>query len=111
MAEYIYILENKFTPEQVDLIDCAIRGMYLANRSEDHAAQNGCYGGFSDALTRLFKEVYGDAIGEALYNRYEFDSSTGGEFIHWFDHIVETDRGSADTILNDCPAVTIKGIG
>ena len=110
MPSYIHIIENKFTPEQVDLIDCAVRGMYLANRSEDHASQNGCYGGFSDALTRLFKEVYGDRVGDSLYNRYQFDCSNGGEFIHWFNHIIDEDKRSADELMDHASALILEDV-
>lgn len=105
----ILILQNKFNLNQVELIDHAIKGMVLANAMEDHADQRGCFGGFSNALTSLFKEVYGDRVGEEIYNRYQFELYSGDEFMKWFDEIVAEDvRTAAESM--ETSAVTIQEV-
>ncbi len=111
MAGYLYIIKNKFTPEHVELIDSAVKGMMRANAMEEHSDQRGCYGGFSDALTRLLKEVYGEEIGAEIYNRYNFDHYSGEEFIDWLNAIITTDQHSLNSIVEDCNAVHIQGVG
>lgn len=87
-----FFLENIFNSDDRYLIDFAIRGMAVANSAEPHAGQrDGCYGCFSEALQRIFITVYGPDAAASFYNRYNFDHSSGEEFLEWFDAIVKED--------------------
>lgn len=109
MADQVYILENKLTPQHVTLIDYAVRGMMLANSMELHADQGGTYGGFSKALTSLLTEVYGETIGALIYNRYNFDHYSGAEFIEWFNAIIAEDKISVSAYM-ESTAITVREV-
>lgn len=95
-----YFLKNIFNSDDRYLIDFAIRGMAVANSAEVHAGQHdGCYGCFSEALQRIFITVYGPDAAAAFYNRYNFDHSSGEEFIEWFDAIIKEDSGEITDML------------
>lgn len=96
-----YILKNLFDSEEREMIDFCVRGMYLANVSEIHSGQNnGAYGGFCDALERLVTIKYSPEAWTSLYNRYNFDSTDGDDWLTWFDNIVKEDTSEIADMLS-----------
>lgn len=95
-------LKNIFNEDDRVLIDCAIRGMHYANRSEVHAGQlDQAYGSFSDSLKRIVTVCYGAKASEELYSRYNFDCVDGDEFLIWFDEIVNQDTKTISHLLTE----------
>ena len=95
-----YFLKNIFNEDDRVLLDCAVRGMHYANRSEVHAGQNSeAYGSFSEALHRIVTICYGKPAAEALYSRYNFDCTDGEEWLAWFDECVKEDSREMTDML------------
>ncbi len=97
-----YFLKNIFNEDDRFLIDFCVRGMAIANSTEVHSGQNdGAFGCFSEALQRIFDKVYGSKAASQFYNRYNFDHSSGEEFMEWFDDIVKQDQAAVGDILTN----------
>lgn len=95
-----YILKNVFTAEEREMIHFCVRGMYLANRSEVHSAQNtGAFGAFCDCLWRIITVAYSEDASQYLRDRFDYDQTDADEFFEWFDDLVKEDaREIADML-------------